>query len=108
MTTTNDSDVLTLDDAAAILKLSRRTIQNLISRGELRAYRGSQRIVRLFRSDLMDYLKRHSTLAVTAGLVRRGARALASISLSIKDLLVQIPFLHLRGEGRCSQSLLND
>ena len=64
MTTTksNDSEILTMDQAGAILSLSRRTIQNKIRSGEIRAYRASQRIVRLRMSDINDYLDRFATL----------------------------------------------
>jgi excisionase family DNA binding protein len=64
MTTTkiNDSEILTMDQAARILSLSRRTIQNKIKAGEIRAYRASQRIVRLRMSDINDYLDRFATL----------------------------------------------
>jgi len=57
----NDSDILTMDEAAEILKLTRRTVQTLIKRGDLRAYRASQKIVRLFRRDVNKFLEKYAT-----------------------------------------------
>jgi len=59
-----DNDVLTMDEAADMLKVTRRTVQNKIKRGEIRAYRASNRFVRLFRKDVNDFLKRYSTLPI--------------------------------------------
>jgi excisionase family DNA binding protein len=54
-----NDDVLTLDEAASILKVSRRTIQTKIKKGEIRASKISRRIVRLFRGDVLDFLLRN-------------------------------------------------
>jgi excisionase family DNA binding protein len=57
-----NEDVLTLDEAASILKVSRRTMQTKIRKGEIRASKISRRIVRLFRSDINNFLLRKSTI----------------------------------------------
>jgi excisionase family DNA binding protein len=58
----NDTDILTLDETARALKVSRRSISTLIKRGDLRACRASSKIVRVFRKDINAYLEKFATL----------------------------------------------
>jgi excisionase family DNA binding protein len=52
MSTTVESEFLTIAEAAAILKVDRSTIRRWIDRGDLPAYRVGQRAVRLRRDEL--------------------------------------------------------
>lgn len=49
--------VLTYEEAAAALRVSTRTVERLVEKGELLSIRISDRITRVQRSDLDEYLK---------------------------------------------------
>jgi excisionase family DNA binding protein len=57
----NHNDILSLDEAATLLKVSRRTVQSLIKKGQLRASKVSTRFVRLFRRDIDAFLESFAT-----------------------------------------------
>jgi len=52
-----DSDLLTIPEAAAVLKVSPVTISRWLKQGRLPAYRMGPRAVRIRRDDLTDVLK---------------------------------------------------
>jgi len=52
----NDNDFLRVKDAAAMSKVSQRTIWRMIADGQLKAYR-FRRCTRLLRSQLVNYMK---------------------------------------------------
>ncbi|MCC8046341.1 MAG: helix-turn-helix domain-containing protein [Clostridiales bacterium] len=48
-------DVLTIDDTAAVLRLSRRSVKRLLDEGEIE-YRKIGRIYRISKKAILDYL----------------------------------------------------
>lgn len=50
-------DLLTKDQAAELLGVSRDTLDKLVSTGKLPYYRISERIVRIDRADVIDYIR---------------------------------------------------
>lgn len=50
-------DLMTKDQAAELLGVSRDTLDKLVSTGKLPYYRISDRIVRIDRADVIDYIR---------------------------------------------------
>jgi excisionase family DNA binding protein len=54
---------LTLDQTAALLQVSRRSCQNFIARGLLRASKVGGKLVRVRREDISKFMDRGATIA---------------------------------------------
>jgi len=55
-----DQQFYTAKELANLLKISTKTIDRMVERGDLRAYRVG-RVRRFWRSDIKKYLKAHSS-----------------------------------------------
>lgn len=55
------SDVLTVDEAATLLRLHVKSLYKLIDEGRIPCVRLSRRRIRLLRSSLLAWLKGHET-----------------------------------------------
>jgi excisionase family DNA binding protein len=60
MSADKDKELLTTQEAAARLGLSRRTVQLMIKAGEIPAFRAGLRAWRIRAEDLEAYIKQHS------------------------------------------------
>jgi len=54
--------ILTIPETAACLRCCRRTVENKIRSGELRAYRVGCKFTRIRGRDLAAFLEKHSTV----------------------------------------------
>jgi excisionase family DNA binding protein len=60
MAVQQDTDLLTIAEAAELLKVSRVTIQRWLKQGRLPAYRVGPRAVRIKRTDALNFLTPHN------------------------------------------------
>jgi excisionase family DNA binding protein len=82
-----ETEFLTVDEVAALLKLNPQTVRNMIDRGELPAVRVGSRRVRIQRSDLDEFLAegRRLTRRSEARVVFDDAMAGAAKAIRSKD-----------------------
>jgi len=57
----NDNDILTIDEVAKMLRVTKRTVFKFLKSGDLRAHRISYKLVRIFRKDVNAFLERYAT-----------------------------------------------
>jgi excisionase family DNA binding protein len=56
-----DDDILTIDEGAKILQVTKRTVFKFLKSGDLRAHKISYKLVRIFRKDVNAFLQRYAT-----------------------------------------------
>ena len=56
-------DLLTVDEVAAILRVSRDSAYQIVRAGEIRSFRVG-RLIRIDRADLYAFMKKHQTAKV--------------------------------------------
>jgi excisionase family DNA binding protein len=59
----NGNDILRKQDVADLLQCTERHVEDLIRRGDLRAFKPSHRMVRIFRKDVDAFLEKFCVTA---------------------------------------------
>lgn len=70
-------EFLTIDEAAAVLRMSRTTFRRRLDRGEFTVVR-DRRVVLVSRAALAEYVQRHTTYAEVQSVSQRAFRPLSS------------------------------